>query len=71
MPSTGTVAFREMLVDEIDHALRPPIHERRVPSSGTVLEPRSAPSTWEPGTQLDITRKPVGEQPLSAVRRLG
>ena len=69
LPSGGTVAFREMLVDEIDHALRPPIHERRVPSSGTVLEPRSKPSTWEPGTQLDITRKPVGEQPLSAVRR--
>lgn len=69
LPSTGTVAFREMLIDEIDHALRPPIHERRVPSSGTVLEPRAKPSTWEPGTQLDITRKPVGEQPLSAVRR--
>lgn len=69
LPSTGTVAFREMLVDEIDHALRPPIHERRVPSSGTVLEPRSEPSTWEAGTQLDITRKPVGEQSLSAVRR--
>lgn len=69
LPSTGTVAFREMLVDEIDHALRPPVHERRVPSSGTVLDPRSQPSTWEPGTQLDITRKPVGEQPLSAVRR--
>jgi len=69
LPSTGTVAFREMLIEEIDHALRPPIHERRVPSSGTVLEPRSKPSTWEPGTQLDITRKPVGEQPLSAVRR--
>lgn len=69
MPLAGTMAFREMLVDEIDHALRPPVHERRVPSAGTVLEPRSEPSTWELGTQLDITRKPVGEQPMSAVRR--
>lgn len=69
LPPGGTASFREILVDEIDHALRPPVHERRVPSTGTLLQPRSEPSTWEPGTQLDITRKPVGEQPLAAVRR--
>jgi len=67
--SGGTEAFREMLLEEIDRALRPPVHERRVVSTGTVLEPRSDPSTWESGTQLEITRKPVGQQPLSAVRR--
>jgi hypothetical protein len=64
-----TAAFREMLVDEIDHALRPPVHERRVPSGGTILEPTSDPAAWAPGTQLDITRAPVGDQPLAAVRR--
>lgn len=65
----GTAAFREMLVEEIDHALRPPVHERRVPSSGAILEPSSDPATWAPGTQLDITREPMGDQPLTAVRR--
>ena len=65
----GTGAFREMLLDEIDAALRPVVHERRVPSSGTVLDPRSEPANWTAGAQLDITRAPVGEQPLGAARR--
>jgi Probable sensor domain DACNK/DisA bacterial checkpoint controller nucleotide-binding len=65
----GSEALREMMVEEIDHALRPTVHEGRVASSGTFLEPRSEPATWAPGTQLDITRTPIGQQPLSAVRR--
>ncbi len=58
-----------MLVEEIDHALRPAVHERRVASSGTVLEPRSDPTTWASGAQLDITRGAVVRQPLPAIRR--
>jgi DNA integrity scanning protein DisA with diadenylate cyclase activity len=65
----GTDAFQEMLIEEIDRALRPPVHERRVSSSGTILEPRSDPASWAPGTLLDITRAPLGEQPLPAARR--
>ncbi|HET6835950.1 MAG TPA: diadenylate cyclase [Acidimicrobiales bacterium] len=65
----GSEALREMMVEEIDHALRPTVHEGRVASGGTFLEPRSEPATWAPGTQLDITRTPVGQQPLSVVRR--
>jgi hypothetical protein len=66
---SGSEALSEMMVEEIDHALRPTVHERRVASSGAFLEPRSDPATWAPGTQLEITRTPVGQQPLSAVRR--
>jgi hypothetical protein len=65
----GTAAFREMLVREIDQALRPPVHERRAPSSGTIVEPTSDPASWAYGAQLDITRGPVDQQPLSAARR--
>lgn len=65
----GTDAFREMLLEEVDHALRPPVHERRVASTGTILEPRSDPATWASGTQLDITRKSLDRQPLPAARR--
>jgi Neocarzinostatin family/DisA bacterial checkpoint controller nucleotide-binding len=64
----GTEAFREMLVYEIDHALRPAVHERRVASHGTILEPLSDPATWASGAQLDFTRGPV-DQPLADARR--
>jgi hypothetical protein len=65
----GTEAFRDVLVREIDYALRPAVHERRVASSGTILEPMSDPATWAAETQLDITRGPVDQQPLEAARR--
>jgi hypothetical protein len=65
----GTEAFRAMLVEEIDHALRPTVHEGRVSTGGTVLDPMSDPATWAPGTQLDIIRQPLGHQPLPAARR--
>ncbi len=64
----GTPAVHEMLVQEIDHALRPAVHERRAASSGTILDPRSEPTTWSEGTQLEITRGPV-DQPISDARR--
>ena len=38
-------------------------------SSGTILEPRSNPATWGPGTQLDILRGPADQQPLPDARR--
>ena len=62
-------AFRDILIEEIDQALRPPVHERRTPSSGTILEPESDPAVWASETQLDITRSPLGQQPLPAARR--
>ena len=65
----GTDAFQTMLMQEIDQALRPPVHERRVVSGGTILEPMSDPMTWESGTQLGITRQPLDQQPLAAARR--
>ena len=65
----GTDAFRALLLEEIDHVVRPDVHERRVISSGTILEPRSDPATWGPGTQLDILRGAADQQPLPDARR--
>lgn len=65
----GTAAFKEMLIEEIDRALRPPVHERRVASVGTILEPRSDPATWASGTLLEITHKPVTQERVAAIRR--
>jgi hypothetical protein len=65
----GTESLPAILVEEIDHALRPPVHERRVVSSGTILDPLSDPDTWAAGTELTITRQSLGEQPLLDARR--
>jgi hypothetical protein len=65
----GSERFREMVIEEVDQALRPAVHEGRIPSSGTILEPRSDPESWAPLTQLDIVRTPVTHNPLSASRR--
>lgn len=58
-----------ILLEEIDLALRPPVHERRIASCGTIVEPSSDPSLWASGTELVITRGDLGEQPLAAARR--
>jgi DisA bacterial checkpoint controller nucleotide-binding len=59
----------EMLLEEIDRALRPPVHERRVVSSGTILDPATDPSTWEAEAELEIGRRQLDHQPLRAARR--
>lgn len=64
----GSDESRALLLEEIDHALRPPVHERRVVSNGTILDPRSDPATWESATQLTITRGPADPQPLPVAR---
>jgi DisA bacterial checkpoint controller nucleotide-binding len=69
LPPDGRRSVRAMLLDEVDNALRPPVHERRVASTGTILRPRADPAIWGPGTQLTIVRVPVGNQPLPASRR--
>jgi hypothetical protein len=69
LAAEGSAAFQEVLLEEIDYALRPAVHERRVASSGTIIDPRSDPTTWAAAAQLEITRGPVRAQPLPAVRR--
>jgi DisA bacterial checkpoint controller nucleotide-binding len=60
---------QEILLEEIDRALHPPVHERRIASMGTILEPALPPGAWTSGTRLDITRGPLGDQPLDSARR--
>ena len=68
LPAEGSEEFRALLLEEIDHALRPPVHERRAASGGTILDPSSDPSVWESKAQLTITRKQL-DLPLDAARR--
>jgi hypothetical protein len=65
----GSRSSFEMLLEEIDRALRPDVHERRVVSSGTILDPTTDPSTWEAEAELEIGRRQLDRQPLGAARR--
>jgi len=44
----------DVLVDEIDYALRPPRHERRVPSYGSFVLPTGALDQWVARTGLSV-----------------
>ena len=69
LPKHGSEPFHEMLLEEIDFVLRPTVHEGRIVSSGTILEPAADPDRWATESQLDIARAPVAHQPLAAARR--
>ena len=64
-----TLVTSDVFIEEVDRALRPSIHEGRVSSGGTVVDPLALPSEWERFTDLEITRTSVGDHPLASVRR--
>src|SRR3954449_3044101 len=65
----GSATWREMLLVELDYALRPSVHERRVPSVGTIIEPTSETTAWEDGTLLNISRGSLRDYPIEGARR--
>jgi hypothetical protein len=67
-PATDRAHF-EVLVEEVDRALRPPIHERRLPSTGAMVDPSSEPSRWPALTQLEIDRTPIEDREVLQYRR--
>jgi hypothetical protein len=55
--SAGSEALREMMVEEIDHALRPTVHERRVASSKHANDTDMVvmdETGWRVGTNHDL-----------------
>jgi hypothetical protein len=57
-----------LVLTEVDYALRPTVHERRVPSVGTIIEPSASPEHWESGSGLRVTRRPIEAMPLTRSR---
>ena len=47
--STSTSEWGGLVITELDYALRPHIHERRVPSVGTIIEPTTSPERGRSG----------------------
>jgi hypothetical protein len=58
-----------LLLEELDAALRPPVHEGRVASYGSILDPTSDPRSWEQRAGLTITLRDVDGMPLAGARR--
>lgn len=65
----GPAEYRTLLLGELDYALRPAVHERRVPSFGSIVEPTTDPDTWPGSTALGMTRRAVGAFPVRQARR--
>jgi len=65
----GDGPSRAILLDELLHALRPPRHERRIVSFGSIVAPTVDPSAWSEPTQLGVARRDVHELPVEAARR--
>lgn len=58
-----------VLVDEIDYALRPPRHERRVPSYGSFVLPSQPVAEWSADTGLAIVTSSTTDALDDTVRR--
>lgn len=58
-----------VLVDEIDYALRPPRHERRLPTYGAIVLPSKKPDDWSRITGLKTTLSRTVERDDQDTRR--
>jgi hypothetical protein len=47
----------EALLVELDYALRPAVHEKRIPSFGAIFEPRIDAQAWREQTALTVSRR--------------
>lgn len=65
----GGEPWHELVVDELDYARRPPVHERRVPSFGAIVAPTEPPERWGPPTALQIEHRPIAASSLAMARR--
>lgn len=65
----GSGPAAEMLLDEVDYALHPQVHERRVPSYGAFVDPTADPARWETETNLQMTHRTLADSALEDARR--
>jgi hypothetical protein len=68
LPRSRELLVFDLVVEEADRALRPPVHERRIPSSGSMVSPTTDSSTWAGATGLTIIRTPVLGRSLADAR---
>ncbi|QXC59623.1 DNA integrity scanning protein DisA nucleotide-binding domain protein [Aquihabitans sp. G128] len=64
----GSAPWHEVAIAELDYALRPAVHERRVPSYGAVVGPTTPSATWSDRTELGMSLRPVDGTPVERAR---
>ncbi|MDH4278675.1 MAG: diadenylate cyclase [Acidimicrobiia bacterium] len=57
------------LLEELAYAIRPRIHERRVPSYGAIVRPAFKSKRWSEGTRINLAHRRVEDLADAAVRR--
>ncbi|MDH3680335.1 MAG: DNA integrity scanning protein DisA nucleotide-binding domain protein [Acidimicrobiia bacterium] len=57
------------LLEELDYALRPAVHERRVPSYGAFVEPTTPLAAWVEAAGFEVSRRRVEDLRDATVRR--
>lgn len=65
----GSQGWHELALAELDYAVRPYVHERRIPPVGSIVEPTVDPGDWAGSTALAIERRAVGERSTESARR--
>lgn len=58
-----------LVLEELDYALHPAVHERRIPSYGSIVDPVRAPGDWESPTELAVSLTSTDGLSLAAARR--
>ena len=59
----------EPVLEELAYAIRPRVHERRVPSYGAIVRPTLTSKRWAEGTRISVAHRRVEDLADSAVRR--
>jgi hypothetical protein len=69
LPLDGTQPWHALAIEEIAYAMRPMVHERKVPSYGAFVEPTTDPGTWSQATGLGLRHGPLGQKGADGARR--
>ncbi len=58
------------VIEELHYALRPPVHERRVPSYGSIVDPVTPSDEWAGAVGFEVASRSVVDLEDSTARRL-
>lgn len=64
----GPASLAEAALSELDYAMAPRVHERRVPSYGAIIAPTGPREGWQTSTRLTVTARPFPHGGLAGAR---
>ena len=65
----GSEPWHGLAAAELDYAMRPTVHERRVPSYGALVAPTRPIAHWAPIAQIGVAERPTDHTPTADARR--